>query len=203
MARARVDAERREKILEAFEACVVRQGIERTTLEDIAREAGQPRSLVRYFAGNRDELVAKLVDRLLARTSERVMSMRARSNGDTAMLVRLYFDEFFADEHSNRIVVELWRMMIFGEDVSSRVFALYDEILHDLASDLATDGDRPDEAVFDSGYAAFSLGLGMSVLRGIGVSPVRPANITKLAHALALGRQPLSASDEISDDKER
>lgn len=187
MARTRVDAERREKILEAFEACVVRQGIERTTLEDIAREAGQPRSLVRYFAGNRDELVTKLVDRLLARTSERVASMRQRSNGDTAMLVRLYFEEFFSDEHSNRIVVELWRMSAYSEDVSGRVLGLYDEILHDLAVDLSRDGTASLEAVFDGAYASFSLGMGMSILRSIGVSPVRPANLTQLAHKLALG----------------
>ena len=197
-----MDAERRERILEAFETCVVRQGIERTTLEDVAREAGQPRSLVRYFAGNRDEMVAKLVDRLLARTSERVRSMRERSDGNVEELVRLYFAEFFADEHSNRIVVELWRMTAYSEDVASRVFGLYDEILHDLAADLSIDGGALPQSVFDGAYAAFSLGLGMSILRSIGVSPVRPAGLTDLAHALALGRLPLADRHEFSDDKE-
>ncbi|WP_145206886.1 TetR/AcrR family transcriptional regulator [Sphingobium sp. B2] len=202
MARARVDAARREEILEAFEACVVRQGIERTTLEDIAREAGQPRSFVRYFAGNRDELVAKLVDRLLARTSARVAKMRERSNGDTAMLVRLYFEEFFSDEHSNRIVIELWRMTNYSDDVARRVFGLYDEILHDLATDLSKGGDGDAQAIFDGAYASFSLGLGMSILRSIGVSPVRPAGLTELAHRLALGQQPMPATREVQQKKE-
>lgn len=202
MARTRVDAERRERILEAFEACVISQGIERTTLEDIAREAGQPRSLVRYFAGNRDELVAKLVDRLLARTSERVRSMRERSAGDTEELVRLYFAEFFADEHSNRIVVELWRMTGHSEDIAGRVFGLYDEILHDLAADLSRDSEKSPQSVFDGGYAAFSLGLGMSILRSIGVSPVQPASLEKLAHALALGKLPVPARNHHPDPRE-
>lgn len=189
MARARVEAERLEAILEAFEACVVRQGIERTTLEDIARQAGQPRSLVRYFAGNRDDLVAMLVDRLLKRTAGRVASMRARSDGDASQLVSLYFAEFFADEYSNRIVVELWRMLATSEALSARVFALYDAILHELADDLALAGvpGSPQE-IFDGAYAAFSIGLGASILKTIGVHAVRPESITQLAHSLALGR---------------
>lgn len=189
MARPRVTDERKEQILEAFEACVVRQGIERTTLDDIAREAGQPRSLVRYFTGNRDELVVLLVNRLLMRTAERIRSMRARSGGDAVQLISLYFDEMFADEHSNRIVIELWRLATLSDGMRARVLALYDELLHDLAEDLAQSGipGTPQE-IFDGAYAAFAVGLGSAILKTIGVSPVNPKALSGLAQSLALGR---------------
>ncbi len=188
MARARVDAERRAEILDAFESCVIRRGIDGTTLEDIACEAGKPRALVRYFAGNREALVTQLIDRLFERTIERVQEMRVRSGGDRARLAKLYFDEFFADEHSNRIVVELWRMSFHREEIRIRLFSLYTEILRDLTHDLAHLPDNPEAGVlFDNAYAAFSLGLGMAVLRGLGVNPVDSERLTQLANALALG----------------
>src|SRR5271165_6126437 len=47
----------RSRLLEGTYACVVRQGIGGTSLEDAAREAGVSRAtLYRYFPGGRDEL---------------------------------------------------------------------------------------------------------------------------------------------------
>jgi len=40
MARPRIGEERREQILKAFETCVVRKGLAKTTLADVADEAG-------------------------------------------------------------------------------------------------------------------------------------------------------------------
>lgn len=48
----------RERILEATYACIARSGLDRTTVEDAAREAGVSRATVyRWFPGGRDELL--------------------------------------------------------------------------------------------------------------------------------------------------
>ena len=48
----------RQRILEATYACVARRGMAKTTVEDVAREAGISRATVyRTFPGGRDELV--------------------------------------------------------------------------------------------------------------------------------------------------
>ncbi len=65
MARPSVKAERTEEILDAFERCVARFGVEGTSLERIAEESGLKRSLLRYYIGNRDELVEALADRFI------------------------------------------------------------------------------------------------------------------------------------------
>jgi AcrR family transcriptional regulator len=48
----------RTRLLEATLACIERWGLEKTSLEDVAREAGLSRATVyRYFAGGREQLV--------------------------------------------------------------------------------------------------------------------------------------------------
>ena len=48
----------RQRIVEATYACVARRGVAKTTIEDVAREAGMSRATVyRAFPGGRDELI--------------------------------------------------------------------------------------------------------------------------------------------------
>jgi AcrR family transcriptional regulator len=52
----------RDRILEAAYACIARFGLAKTTVEDVAREAGLSRaSVYRTFPGGRDELVREVV----------------------------------------------------------------------------------------------------------------------------------------------
>jgi AcrR family transcriptional regulator len=52
----------RERILEAAYACIARYGLAKTTVEDVAREAGLSRaSVYRAFPGGRDELIREVV----------------------------------------------------------------------------------------------------------------------------------------------
>jgi AcrR family transcriptional regulator len=53
-----VDTGRRQRVLDATLACVARWGLSKTTVEDVARQAGLSRATIyRYFPGGRDELV--------------------------------------------------------------------------------------------------------------------------------------------------
>src|SRR5207244_71690 len=51
-----------ERLLQATFACVARYGIAKTTVEDVAREAGISRATVyRQFPGGKDQLVADTI----------------------------------------------------------------------------------------------------------------------------------------------
>ena len=191
MARPRVGDVRREEILAAFEACVLRNGIERTTLEDIAREAGQPRSLVRYFAGNRDALTALLIDRLVARATARLAAAQEGAEGSVAGHVEALFGPFYDDEHGNRLIVELWHMSLRSEEVRAKLASVYGEVLRLVAEALgrARPGLGPEEAA-DTTYATYALGLGAAVLAGLGVPPERPDRLLAIARGIAAGDVP-------------
>lgn len=77
MARPDLSAERSEQILDAFSRCVARSGLDATSLEGVAGEAGVRRSIIRHYIGNRDDLVAAFLDRLGARLQQQNDDMRA------------------------------------------------------------------------------------------------------------------------------
>jgi AcrR family transcriptional regulator len=54
----------RERLLHATYACIARSGLERTTVEDAAREAGVSRATVyRWFPGGREQLLNETIAR--------------------------------------------------------------------------------------------------------------------------------------------
>lgn len=63
--RKSVAAERRAQILAAFRRCAVRSGLERTSLREVAEEAGLPVSNLHHYFKNRDEMVSELVIQIL------------------------------------------------------------------------------------------------------------------------------------------
>jgi len=70
MPRTSKKAERTEEILRACFRCVARYGVEGSTLERIAEEAGLRRSLVRHFVGNRDELMQKMAHWVIEQSNQ-------------------------------------------------------------------------------------------------------------------------------------
>ena len=58
---------RTAEILDAFERCVARFGLEGSSLERVAEEAGMKRSILRHYIGNRDDLINALADRVDAK----------------------------------------------------------------------------------------------------------------------------------------
>ncbi len=64
--RKSVAKERRAQILEAFHKCAVRKGLERTSLREVAEEAGLPVSNLHHYFKNRDEMVGELVERIVS-----------------------------------------------------------------------------------------------------------------------------------------
>ena len=65
MPRPSMKQQRTEEILQAFARCVARYGLDGSTLERIAEEAGMLRPLVRHFVGNREELEQQLAQRAI------------------------------------------------------------------------------------------------------------------------------------------
>lgn len=99
MARPSVKAERTEEILDAFERCVARFGVEGSTLERIAEEAGLRRSLLRHYVGNRDDLLDALVERFLEQSARETDELFAAlpEKGRATVLIGYLFDETYAD----------------------------------------------------------------------------------------------------------
>lgn len=91
----------RERLLAATLACVARYGLAKTTVEDVARQAGVSRATVyRHFAGGRDQLVNETITWEVARFFEALAAHVADAPDVPTRLERaLVFAHRAVEEH--------------------------------------------------------------------------------------------------------
>lgn len=77
MPRRDLTQERTAQILDAFEQCVLRYGLEGSSLERVAEEAGVKRSILRHYIGNREALIRAMVERLVEKYRRQLESLAA------------------------------------------------------------------------------------------------------------------------------
>lgn len=99
MPRPSLKEERRAAILDAYGRCIAQHGVDGTTLEMTADEAGLARALIRHNVGNKDDLLDAFVDRFLAESlseeNELFDSLPPQRRLET--MIDWMFDPQFAD----------------------------------------------------------------------------------------------------------
>ncbi|MEM7069898.1 MAG: TetR/AcrR family transcriptional regulator [Pseudomonadota bacterium] len=186
MPRPKLDHEREPQILKALETCVIRQGLAKTSLKDVAEEAGLPRPLVRHFVGNRDEMISKLFDGMIDRAAQQLESVI--DSDQTLSLTNcmdLLFEGLFADETSNALVIELWYLAERDAAIKSKVAALYLQVCDLVVEALHSEGlgETVDERR-DVAFALVSLSYGDASFREIGLRA--PSKSVIQTHAQAI-----------------
>lgn len=184
MPRPKLDRE--PQIMKALEACVLRQGLAKTSLKDVAEEAGLPRPLVRHFVGNRDEMISKLFDGMISRGEEQLERVQG---SDVALSLEkcldLLFEGVFANETSNALIGELWYLADRDAAIRARLAALYQRV-YDLITDaLGAEGlGVSDEERRDVAFALVSLSYGDATFREIGLQGPSRSAIRAQARAI-------------------
>lgn len=92
----------RERLLEATYACVARYGIAKTTVEDVARQAGLSRATVyRHFPGGKDQLVNATIAWESSRFFERLaVAVADAPDLETLLADALMFAHVAFEEHA-------------------------------------------------------------------------------------------------------
>lgn len=183
MARPRKGEVRRGEILAAFEACVVRKGFAETTLADVAEAAGQPRSLVRHFIGNRDEMIEALIDRLLERARMQVAQLPALETVDQVM--SMLMERVFDDPTTNIVIMELWHVALRDPEVRDGLAEVYRSFIEWVTEAIAQDPD--DAPARDRAFASVSLAFGSAFFRYLGLRPPSDAALHRTARAVLTG----------------
>lgn len=187
MARAKMEDQRREEILGAFEACVVRKGLAETTLSDVAAEAGLPRSLARYFVGNRDDMVELLIERMVARAESGLrLFHQQESASDAHNAVDFLFDKLFADSTSNAVVGELWYVARRDESTRETLRSVYGRLAKELTATIQRDprvrARKPE--VESVAFSLVALAYGDASLRVLGLKDVPASRVRAQAQQL-------------------
>ena len=192
MPRPCLGEERRSEILAAFEACIIRKGFDRTSLADVAEASGQPRSLVRHHIGNRQEMVAALIDRLLLRSQKRID--RLQPTGGVDQMTALLMETVFDDPTTNVVIMELWHVGLRDDEVRNRLADVYRGLVDKVAAMIASSSTEPkiDERAFDAVCLAFGAGF----FRYLGFHPPSGPSLLATQRALLAG---IGASNDRAD----
>ncbi|MEC8428395.1 MAG: TetR/AcrR family transcriptional regulator [Pseudomonadota bacterium] len=141
MGRPSVKAERTEEILDAFERCVARYGVEGTSLERIAEESGLRRSLLRYYIGNRDELVEALADRFITkgeRLMQETIALLPNENKVEALL-EIFFADYEPDDSMALVAASLIASSSSYPKVQRKLRDWYDEFVLKISRVIQSD----------------------------------------------------------------
>jgi len=169
MPRPSIANERREDILEAFEACALEKGLGATTLADVAEKAGLPRPLVRHFMGNRADMVTGLIERMTQRAITGIeKALSAPDGADEYDSLRIVLTQSFMDPVTNRLMIQLWQHSWHDKHLHEQLRDVYErsvEQIHDRVFPAPTKNSR------ELAHAITSLALGNAVLGQFGVHP--------------------------------
>ncbi|HEX2556030.1 MAG TPA: TetR/AcrR family transcriptional regulator [Microvirga sp.] len=135
-------AERRARILDAAERCIVRSGFHRTTMQDVAAEAGMsPGNLYRYFR-SKDMIVAGLAERDRAQMAAELSALENTDDfvAAFARLGRKHFEE----EPRERAVLclQIWAEAMRNPDFATLTGDFERELVVRIAGLLGAAQDR-------------------------------------------------------------
>jgi AcrR family transcriptional regulator len=174
LGRPSIREERREEILAAFERCIARKGLTKTTLADVADEAGQPRPLVRHFIGNRADMVGALIDRLLERSKSQLSSLPAGLGKEQT--VELVLEAAFSDNTTNFLIMELWYLALRDMPLRKRLAEIYEGLILEVAA-LSGDAGLKNGMSREQAFAAVSMAFGAAFFQHLGIHPLRAQTV--------------------------
>lgn len=149
------------EVLDAAYVCFTRHGVRRTTMDDIAREAGMSRAAVYQYVRNKQDVFRRLTKRLLDTALDEATAA-VRSGSTPTERVTAALDTKLA------LVARLWQdspahaAELLGESntVSAQLVEDYDAAMRDLIAEVvAAAGLRTDPVEFAELALALARGL--------------------------------------------
>jgi TetR/AcrR family transcriptional regulator, repressor for uid operon len=193
-------ADRRSRILDAAERCFVRSGFHRTTMQDVAAEAGMsPGNLYRYFP-SKDAIVAGLTERDRSQVAQ---DFDAFDTYDFMASFARLGRKHFRDEPREKAVLclEIWAESARNPDFAAMCAGLEQEVIRRLAEVLQEARARGDIAAtvdpHATAVAIMTIGNGLFVRRAIApdFDPDREVAVAiALIGAMLRGAVPLERS---------
>ena len=157
---------RRDQILQAAYDVALQTGIDGVTVRAVAAEAGLSHGLVLFHFGRKDQLVASLLDRILATATILRLSNDAARHAQAPdrlpVLLRQEMEQFVGAPHDLRLFFEYWALGVREPAIRAKIgtaLERYREAFRTLADD-ALRAEPPRRAdVTPDGFAAVAVSL--------------------------------------------
>ena len=170
MPRPSLKAKRRREILDAYVTCIARYGLEGATQERIAEEAGIARPLLRHNLGNRAEMIAALVDHVVAEFGEIIDQIAAMATTLTELVDVVFDPRYRTDPKLNLAFQALVAASAAHPEMRAPLLASverYTTLIAKLVRQAAPTSTKRDRDTIAHGIAAISMSVD-------GLAPLNP-----------------------------
>lgn len=187
MGRKSLKTQRINEILDAFEHCLSQKGLQATTLDNIADEAGLARRMIRHYIGNREDLINAAVERIIEKFSVSIFEAVNQSENKERVNAALdyLFSEAFNELPATKLVAALLAVSLYDKQVCRAVHSLYKSFHLGLDSELKVRlPNVPEDQRSQTAYSIMCLSFGGGWMRNIGFDPTLNRQNKFIAHSL-------------------
>lgn len=187
MGRPNLTAVRRREIFDAFEECILKFGLEGSTLELIADQAGMKRSVVRHYTGNREELIRDFVDDFIRRTQQAQDEALCETQPEVAFgnLIDLIAGPRFADPREDALLDALMAASHRDPELRAQLREVYRTFRRAIAKHLrATSPSASAPAIRQAAHALMCLAYGHATMSDLGLATHELRHVRDAAHSI-------------------
>lgn len=121
---AKKQADKRQQIIEAAGRMIVQKGIDKTSLTDIAKEAGISKGSLYYYYASKDDLIFDITEAHINQISENLFGIIEDSKGSATWedLLKILFDRILQAEARGRMHLYLLQQSLNSNEVLAERF---------------------------------------------------------------------------------
>lgn len=187
MGRKSLAKERHEDILNAFEDCIVMHGLQASSLEKIAEQGNFSRNTIRHYIGNRDDLIAALVERLIQRYNNSYGNLFSMLPREDRLRVLLDWLFGYTIDHNKDIVLfnELFAASSHDASIKQHLLKLHQNWEDGLVEEFKFAFPKAKRAqICEAAYAILCLNFADTSMMGLGFDSNRRKAARKAADSI-------------------
>ncbi len=139
MGRKNLKEQRSSEIIAALERCIEKRGLEGTTLEQVAEEAGTSRRIIRHYLGNREELILTAINQIEKKHMDSAMEVMGDFQAEARLESALHylFSEKFNNLPLNNLLAGLLASAVRGDEmIRGAMKRIYDKFQSTIEDEL-------------------------------------------------------------------
>jgi AcrR family transcriptional regulator len=172
MPRKNIQEEKRRQILEALDACLLKKPFLKTSIKDIAREAGVNHGVLHYYFKSKDDILLHYIDYTIEKYnavySEWLETISKDGMDEKEMIekaIKLMIDKVTLNAGLSRNFIEIWEIALYNKKIRERLnkmYAAWESILDNLLAKRGKNKKIPKGlsksiVAFAEGIALFSI----------------------------------------------
>lgn len=185
MGRKNLTTERQALILDAMEHCIVKYGLQGTTLENVADEAGINRGLIHHYVGNRNDVVQMMVERLFEKYQQSFDTFAAMQpdSSHADIVINYYFDTWLKlAPEDDAIILALFSESEREPQIQQVLRELYSRFENTIAKELAQFfPETKPERLHSVSYSLMLLAFSHAIMTWLGLAQSGSADVRSAA----------------------